>query len=153
MQAASSFWDGRIAAVSRRPPSLFKGPRTRAANGRGTRRVARRGTRWGLDVARTNRHDGTEQAGTCLQLICTVEHRHEVCIYNAPLDACYGGYSSIIRIGLPLARETASPSSSTTLANTRSSSSGPRPPSSLAPRWKPTMLALNWSTWSRKLRT
>ena len=86
-------------------------------------------------------------------VICTVEHRHEVCIYNAPLDACYGGYSSIIRIGLPLARETASPSSSTTLANTRSSSSGPRPPSSLAPRWKPTMLALNWSTWSRKLRT
>ena len=54
-------------SLSRRPPSLFKGPRTRAANGRRTRRVTRRGTRWGLDVARTNRHDGTEQAGTCLQ--------------------------------------------------------------------------------------
>ena len=67
------------ANLSRRPPSLFKGPRTHAANGRRTRRgmqrgtrqetrqVAWRGTRWGFDVARTNRHDGTEQAGTCLQ--------------------------------------------------------------------------------------
>ena len=61
--SASSPLQAWTALLSRHPPSLFKGPRTHAANGRRTRQ----GTWWGLDVARTNRHDGTEQAGTCLQ--------------------------------------------------------------------------------------
>ena len=49
--------------------------RTQRGMRRGTRRETRLVTRWGtwwelggeLDVARTNRHDGTDQAGTCLQ--------------------------------------------------------------------------------------
>ena len=58
--------------LSRCPPSLFKGPRTRAANGdKGLGKGLGKGLCGGvggkLGDARTNCRDGTEQAGTCLQ--------------------------------------------------------------------------------------
>ena len=87
-------------AVAQRSPSLFKGPRSLVANG-DKELLARdwRGTWWGLggglNVARTNCHDGTEQAGMCLQRTTIGRRLWKVGytrLYNYPPPALLVGY-------------------------------------------------------------